>query len=97
MLLPTKAVMPSFMLSPAIVAMMPIVPNLPTRPNLPATPKLPVSTATNSCEMCKVYGRPCPMHTKPVPQGDSPAHSDWSDEDWNGERKRETEKRKSKE
>ena len=58
--MPTKAAMPAFMPSPAIVTMMPTV------PNPPATPNLPVSTATNYSEICKTWGRPCPMHTKPA-------------------------------
>ena len=91
--MPTKAVMPTFMLSPAIVAMTPIVPNMPAVPNHPATPKPPVSTATNSCETCKTCGRPCPLYTKPAPPI-LPPHSDWSDEDCNGERLRERERRK---
>ena len=77
----TKAVMPTFTLSPAIVSM------TPTIPNLPATPKLWGSAPTTSCEMQKPWGRPCPMYTKPAPPM-SPPHSDWSDEDWDGERKR---------
>ena len=79
---PTKAVMSTFMLSPAIVAMTPIV------PKLPASPKAQVSTATNSCQTCKCQGKPCPMYTTPAPPS-SPSYSDWSDEDWDGERQTE--------
>ena len=84
--MPTKAAMPTFMPSPAIVTMMPTV------PNPPATPNLQVSTATNYCEICKTWGRPCPMHTKPALPV-SPPHLDWSDiEDWDGEIQKEREK-----
>ena len=64
-----------------------------TAPNPPATPKLPAtSTATNSCMVCKTWGRPCPLYTKPVPPP-SPIKSKWSYEDWDGEELREKEKK----
>ena len=67
-----------------------------TAPNPPATPKPPAtSTATNSCEVCKTWGRPCPLYTKPAPSP-SLIESEWSDEDWGGDRLRECERRKSK-
>ena len=65
-------------------------------PNPPATPNLPATTtATNSYEVCKTLGVPHYLYTKPAPAISTP-HSDWSDEDWDGERLRKREERKSK-
>ena len=77
----TKAMMPTFILSPAIVTIIPIV------PNPPVTHKPTVSTATTSCEMCKICGRPLSIYTKLAPPV-SPPHSDWSDvkDNWDREK-----------
>ena len=53
--------------------------------NLPA---LVVTTPpTKYCEVCRIRGKLCPLFTKSVPHS-FPSESEWSDEDWDGERER---------
>ena len=50
--------------------------------------------ASMSCKSCEKWGAPCPCCVCPAPPS-SPLESEWSDEDWNGDRhnKREEKKR----
>ena len=51
---------------------------------------------TTSCKTCRKWGAPCPFCVQSAPHP-SPQESDWSHEDWNGDRQREREEEKKKE
>ena len=69
-----------------------------TTNTMPTTAILKMNTTTNfkmtcSCRTCKRWGLPCPFHVKSALHP-SCQESDWSDEDWDGDRHRVREQKK---